>query len=726
MSGLDPENGDPIENPEPEEDSGDLRPQEQEGAESDTLEAESESAAAATFGATQGYADLAVNQEHETAESQALEAESEASNIVSRQGDIITTEFQGLVEAEDETVEAEAESCTGQYDDSERNGSRNENGVEADYIDKHENIVQACNQLENHRGDEEKELGSNAVESHGSADGAGESTQAEDEQGLANGFNPEFSGAEWSLEPEDSISNHINTGEGAEGGDVKGYEISNDEVESLRLEPLIETHRTESDHQILSVDIFTGAQGNESVHLENVEPQLYIKNLGASSNVSEDNDWETNSLPEEEDYYYGPEGDNMASVGSQAGTEPLETEADQEMELSAGGAASAFIQGNWNPRNNEGSDVSCPECVEIQLDNHVNTGIHTASLDEGIDEEDSYDGCDMNGDVAKGAAIQEELCLEVHQKKDKSESESYEPECDQSLSNQTSESSQGHLEVVTESGIVVQSSVNEINPNLNDCINVQGEILEAGSNHENNVIVIKDANQSVDVDCNSVKTENETVQSGTSCDKSIEPQLTGFNQRTKISEENICENNTIISDAVESFEHTSRSKSKSETILEGNTENTKSDINETDQGNDCKSSKFNDTGAIPKSKTVQSARGKGSDPNKNRQNYDSAKVSLELRNESSGVDSEEELLSELDATLKDDSVKTSLRCAISNKDESEMNIRCEQCARNNLQCILPNGYWCGNGTNIPDVKNVKKQLHQAKQLLLERECEISR
>ncbi|XP_060584816.1 coiled-coil domain-containing protein 186-like isoform X2 [Ruditapes philippinarum] len=99
------------------------------------------------------------------------------------------------------------------------------------------------------------------------------------------------------------------------------------------------------------------------------------------------------------------------------------------------------------------------------------------------------------------------------------------------------------------------------------------------------------------------------------------------------------------------------------------------------------------------------------------------------------VDSEDELLSELDATLKSNSVETSVssnldKCAISQDEQTVQGDNpdsCDQCLKNNLQCSFKGSHHeKGGNANIPGLKDLKKQLHQAKQMLLDRECEISR
>lgn len=132
-----------------------------------------------------------------------------------------------------------------------------------------------------------------------------------------------------------------------------------------------------------------------------------------------------------------------------------------------------------------------------------------------------------------------------------------------------------------------------------------------------------------------------------------------------------------------------------------------------------------ETGAIPKNRTqhtdVSSLSKTVESKPSQRQNVD--------------VDSEDELLSELDATLKSNSVDTSAssnsdKCAISHSEQTVKDGNpdsCDQCLRNNLQCSFKGSHHeKGGNSNIPGVKDLKKQLHQAKQMLLDRECEISR
>ena len=102
----------------------------------------------------------------------------------------------------------------------------------------------------------------------------------------------------------------------------------------------------------------------------------------------------------------------------------------------------------------------------------------------------------------------------------------------------------------------------------------------------------------------------------------------------------------------------------------------------------------------------------------------------------SNNESEDDLLSELDATLKDSfepSVNHSNENHLVNKDILGNNSpsldqdadSCEQCRRNNLQCSLSTDGAKGPG-KVSGLKDVKVQLSQAKQLLYDRECEISR
>ena len=699
MSGVDPDNGDITENPEPEADTAPPLPEEQEGAESDGLEAESVSAA----GQASNIEVSDVNtlpphfQEPHTAESEHLEADSElnageiANFITDEQSDI------GIL--------------VGVGGDS-AHVNRGENDLQ-------ENDLQRDN-LEILREDQDDNalvvnLGASCNDKNL---GFSDSTQAEDEQDLPPNDNVELTGAEWSLEPEDCINTLSYTGEGAEGGNVGTNIISNDEVESQQLGGLIESHRTESGSQLVSsvenLNSYTGAQGNECLHIQSVEPQHLIEDLGAASNVSDEEEWETNSLPEEEDYYYGPEGDSTLRVEGQAGNELLETEADQEIELSAGvAAASGLLQRDWNTSNHEWSDVSCPECVEIQVDSYANTDFQHVTQDENTTVKDI--GCEVNLSEAEIAICQDEIFLTDQSVKDKNDSESYEPECDQSgsVTCQKNECSQSQSEVVSESDVREIETTNGFGQTATEAV----DISEATFFSDKIVIVNDTAGQPPDAD--HVKIDVSILESSLDTDDTnvIGTQKGDTNQRTNNSEvSEISDFDLVCSNTSESGIHNLKISDESNTILLQNNGTVECDRVACLQNHVSNISYSN--GAIPKCKKFQTTEKKEAD----HQISHSAKT---LKDESSGVDSEEELLSELDATLKYNS-ETSPKSAISKEDKTDKDTRCEQCIRNNLQCSLPNGILQGNERNIPEVKNLKKKLHQAKQLLLERECEISR
>ncbi|KAL4231722.1 hypothetical protein ACF0H5_009298 [Mactra antiquata] len=141
-------------------------------------------------------------------------------------------------------------------------------------------------------------------------------------------------------------------------------------------------------------------------------------------------------------------------------------------------------------------------------------------------------------------------------------------------------------------------------------------------------------------------------------------------------------------------------------------------------------------GAIPKVLSNSVTPSKKSNQSENRLNQSGNRLN-QTENRKVDVDSEDELLNELDETLKssidekfsnDQSV--SGPCAISNveqtSDENKL-FSCDQCLLNNIQCSFKCNL--GNQTrndNTASVKDLKKQLHHAKQMLLDRECEISR
>lgn len=702
MSGIDPENGDPIENPEPEADAALPGQQEQDGEEGENLEAESESAAYHAH----SQEEPAINQEEETAEGQNLDsvASIRVSPFIQDDGVYEPPEPEA---AEDEITEQDEEFSAKR---SERKVSDLGEDAEADCEAASKKIEVKENFQYNGEGNEVP-----VVVSIGAADGyrAGESTHAEDEQDL-NGNNSEYTGAEWALEPEDSIIGNLNA-EGAEGGQ---YEVMNDEAESQRLDLPLETHRTESDNQLAArdtkeADNHTGIHKNEQVPLETVESLHLIENLGAASDESDEDAWETNSLPEEEDY--GPEGDICLTVSGSARNEMLGTEADQELELSTGAAAAACKQGGINLDNQEWSDVSCPECVEIRAVSNSNSEVCEAEVSGNANSKGHTNGCDANAnshsDDQSGASTEGEFSSSHPAKQAK---ESFEPECDQSIlvTHQKNESSQSELEVVSvnNSSNLAEASFTETCCNIALNPSLESETAETESNNENNVITLETDTVYVITD------RDEDAGLGTHCDRSSEI----VNNRTKGSEKTDVSGKSILYNEVD----TVQSVSQNETVVQRKIESTENDSGE-DLNTYSRTDLSNGHGAIPKSKKFQTDDDKElSESQTSYQNSNSVKNILE--EEHSGVDSEDELLSELDATLKNNSDKTSLRCAISEKDELDLSICCEQCARNNLKCSLPNGIWNSDGSSIPDLKSLKRQLHQAKQMLMERECEISR
>lgn len=131
-------------------------------------------------------------------------------------------------------------------------------------------------------------------------------------------------------------------------------------------------------------------------------------------------------------------------------------------------------------------------------------------------------------------------------------------------------------------------------------------------------------------------------------------------------------------------------------------------------------------GAIPKSgKSVNHKTGIKS----NKIDENNAKDSG-TEETSEEADSEEELLSELDATLKN-SQSGSFSSEISARSKAEQTLEddssCDNCVKNNLICSFKGKQPNHRGqAHIPCLRDLKKQLHQAKQILLERECEVSR
>ncbi|XP_052772865.1 LOW QUALITY PROTEIN: coiled-coil domain-containing protein 186-like [Mya arenaria] len=153
-----------------------------------------------------------------------------------------------------------------------------------------------------------------------------------------------------------------------------------------------------------------------------------------------------------------------------------------------------------------------------------------------------------------------------------------------------------------------------------------------------------------------------------------------------------------------------------------------------------------DKGAIPK-RTAQS------NMTMNNRNPSSSSDNCSEVNSMIHIDSEDELLSELDATLKDnnsDSSKHSKskanpdnlvndeshsqKSAMSNVDVDDKNSddvvdhkSCDQCVKNSVKCSFSDTPGPKKESlDNPGQKEFKSQMKQAKQLLMDRECEISR
>ena len=762
MSGILPDNGDPVENPDPEADTELTGQHEQEGAEGEAVEAESESNACqyllnenANSASCQGQEPqseslagavlvngginfgLAQGQDNDEADETVDRGDTESASLCINQN-----ESEEQENAEDELVEAELNCNQAVSDLDVENITEEQEGTEDDIIEYEDNFGAAGNARVTQYAEEDAEVyveGSDNEEDLESfhndesivipivntaatnENGFCESTQAEDDQDL-NVSNSECTGAEWSLEPEDSIRDHLEAN-GAEGAAFRGYEIQNDDTESERLEVPVETHRTESDSQlsgdIEEIHIDAGAQGTDSAGFHTVEHLNLIENLGAASNVFDDDAWETNSLPEEEDY--GPEGDRCIIVGNQAVHELLETEADQELELSAGAAASGCVITNSSPNNQDVSDVSCPECVEslAQGNAHMNDETHEAADNSNINGEAQSAGCDNVVIDHGAAALEDEISIPnlTNTNKTKSGSESFEPECDQSLAvtSQENESSQSTSEVVTENE---PASVEQEGCSIVVNSSETTQTVEAVALQEN--IVINNEMEIKHNECD-VTSEDESLELRTTCDKSKQVESESLNEGTVNSVQTEVVEADSINQIVEAESLVAQGDQSSSALQQENA-SAKADVLALLK-TDSTIVLSNAHGAIPKSKQFQTDTELDSKiPRKN----SNESVQSTSKEDSQGVDSEDELLSELDATLKGNSDKTSLNSAIADKEESDRNKSCDQCVRNNLKCSLRNGLLYSDGSNIPDVKALKKQLHQAKQLLLERECEISR
>ena len=670
MSDVDPDNGDIQENPEPEADAVQPLHEEQEDAEkANGLEAEAISAA----GQASNSDGLLGVQEQQVTENERLEADTESNS-----GNVANLEA-------DEEPNAELVCGIGEH---------------AGCVDSLQNDLQE-DQLHILGEDREDILVVGSAASYGENNLNGcDTTQAEDEQDLPLVGSIEITAAEWSLEPEDSINSFAYTGEGAEGGNVGRYAMSNDEVESQQFGTSFESHRTESGSQLLSdaedFNSYTGAQGNNCLQIQTVEPQNMIEDLGAASNISDEEEWETNSLPEEEDYYHGPEGDSSLHVEGQVGNGLLETEADQEIELSVGAAASGLLNRDQNQDNNEWSDVSCPECVEIQTDSLTNADFKDDGQNESPMVEDEMIGCDINLSEVGIATCQNEVSSTDPSVKDKNDSESYEPECDQSVSLacQKGESSQSQSKNEAEVDVVA-ASVNvmaETKHCDNETVNLNNEQVVIADHIDVNIEASYDVEES----------QSEGTNESSKHSDNIEIKDNGF----------VCPDKHVVEPTILSLD-----RSLNDTVdIQQNYETSECDRDVSLEIDD--SSISHNNGAIPKTKKLQTVEQKGLD----HVNSESAKT---LKDEISDVDSEEELLSELESTLKHNS-EPSPNSAISEHGVTIKDMRCDQCATNNLQCSLPNGILHCYGGNTPEATNLKRQLHQAKQLLLDRECQISR
>ena len=753
MSGILPDNGEPIENPDPEADTDLTGQHEQENAEGEAVEAESESHSC--------HSPVNDNANSNSCQDRELEPESSAGQVllngdvdfgltqgqkaaevdeVLGRGNENDVEFNGFEQenAEDEIVEAE-------LNQDAENVTREQEATEDDIVVSKENLGALGNarvfqsaeedeEASNEGSDDENDLDTRHNATHdvvpevitAATVGHGfcESTQAEDDQDL-NVNNSECTAAEWSLEPEDSIRADLEV-YGADGAAVREYEMQNDDTESERLEVQIETHRTESESQlsgnIEEIHINSGAQGNDSGVFHNVEHLNLIENFGAASNVYDDDAWETNSLPEEEDY--GPEGDRCLVVGNEAVHELLETEADQEIELSAGAAASGCIISNSGPNNHDVMDVSCPECFENPVQNsiHVNVETHEAADDGDINDDAQSAGCDASVNDHGAATLEDEISIPnlINTNKRKDDSESFEPECDQSLidAGQGSRSSQNETEVVTENehgsihGIAQEGCSRVVNSSE------ASRSAETETLQENFVI-----NNDLKIKHNTcdVTGEDHSLELRTKCDRSKQEETECLNEGCT----NSIQTETVEADSVNQISDESLAAHGDQSSSNLQQENTSAKADAHVQlKTDSTTVLSNGQGAIPKSKLFQTQTCSVSKiPQKN----SIESVENTSKEENQGVDSEDELLSELDATLKGNSDKTSLNSAIADQEEGDStSTSCDQCIKNNLKCSLKNGILHGDNTNIPDLKTLKKQLHQAKQLLLERECEISR
>ncbi|XP_053407358.1 coiled-coil domain-containing protein 186-like isoform X2 [Mercenaria mercenaria] len=253
--------------------------------------------------------------------------------------------------------------------------------------------------------------------------------------------------------------------------------------------------------------------------------------------------------------------------------------------------------------------------------------------------------------------------------------ESYQPECDQSESK--------HLQAQASRGIV--GANDGTLPNLGEINQIQNPVADASRDIECSAVINNETESQTDSrHSNSNALEVEDLdESPNNCDKN-KPE----DERAQQAAE--AQNESFKAIEIDNFQAFTR-----------------------------------ESGAIPKNRTQRTNVPSHSRNLESKPSHEQCEV----------VNSEDELLSELDATLKSNSVETNVdssseNCAMSRDEQivkGDNPVSCDQCLRNNLRCSFKASHHeKGGNSNIPGLKELKKQLYQAKQMLLDRECEISR
>lgn len=145
---------------------------------------------------------------------------------------------------------------------------------------------------------------------------------------------------------------------------------------------------------------------------------------------------------------------------------------------------------------------------------------------------------------------------------------------------------------------------------------------------------------------------------------------------------------------------------------------------------------------VTKTENIEVSQHKGAIPKSRHGSGSHVQGKSDVLCDNKAIDSvEEELLSELDATLKQEpdigndcltnrgklNEETSPFPADDSHFNNPVSVACEQCVRNNLKCSFRNSGGLGDlKSSGQSLKELKGQLKQAKQMLLDRECDINR